>query len=132
MEHSAAAAELATDMSAITSAASDLPHLAPALSVAVSLNPGDLILHHPALPIQAPAQAFLPLTLLPNISTNADYVTAQRAAYEKGLPPPAEVAADAVTEAKGRGVKGGRAVRVEKTSGEQGVSGWRGKKVMGY
>lgn len=108
------------------SATSDsaLPHLAPSMSTAVTLNPGDLILHHPKLPVQAPRQAFLPVTLIPNTSANASYIQEQQKAYEAGLPPPLATLSGEV-DADG-------AVRVEKTVGRAGVEGWRGKKAMGY
>lgn len=99
----------------------DLPHLLPSTHIALTLRPGDLILHHPRLPIQSPAQAFLPLNMLPSGSANATYIQAQRTAFEQGVPPPAEYQQT-----------GGRAVRLEKAGGREDVAGWRGKKVMGY
>ncbi|WVQ80141.1 hypothetical protein IAT38_002244 [Cryptococcus sp. DSM 104549] len=67
----------------------DLPHLAGTEVVLPELAPGDLFLHHTALPLasQPAGQVFLPVHPVAR-QGNEEWVVKQKESFEKGVPPP--------------------------------------------
>ncbi|WVQ77869.1 hypothetical protein IAR50_007569 [Cryptococcus sp. DSM 104548] len=103
------------------SPAPDYPHLAGTEVSLPQLAPGDLILHHTALPLstQPAGQVFLPVHPVEKRG-NEQWVIKQREAFESGLPPP------------GVG-EGGEGLYVREARGEQcDIPSKAGREVMGY
>ncbi|WVN87717.1 uncharacterized protein L203_102907 [Cryptococcus depauperatus CBS 7841] len=93
-------------ISSSPSSVNDLPHLAGAKVLLPRLLPGDVVLHHTALPLfnQPTGQIFLPIHPRKKDS-NKQWILKQREAFERGLPPPGvgEPGEDmVVAEARGR------------------------------
>ncbi|ODO08356.1 hypothetical protein L198_00081 [Cryptococcus wingfieldii CBS 7118] len=112
----------------------DLPHLKGTEVSLPPLFPGDLILHHTALPFfpssplaqaQASGQIFLPLNPVEKLAKGStEWVTKQREAFEHGLPPP-DASASFVVDGEGLSVKEAMG---EKTD----IPSRAGREVMGY
>ncbi|WVF71116.1 hypothetical protein IAT40_005913 [Kwoniella sp. CBS 6097] len=106
------------DTPSVAQAELDLPHLAEVQTALPELLPGDMIVHHSALPVhtsQGSGQVFLPLHPVPKGSESDSWAAEQREAFERGLPPPgAETSEGGLWEMEAKGQKellGGRAGR---------------------
>lgn len=96
----------------------DLVHVRPAT---VSLAPGDILVTHAGLRVQAADASglVLPVHPLPATEGNRAYVALQRASFEAGLPPP-HVASD------------GSPVALEEGGDVSMIESWGGRRAMGY
>lgn len=99
-------------------ASADPVHLKPAH---VKLNPGDVLISHAGLPLQAidAAGLLLPIHPLPACEGNKAFVTLQRTAFEAGLPPP-------------HAIREGEACCVEEPGSSAEIDSVSGRRAMGY
>lgn len=96
----------------------DLVHVRPAT---VSLAPGDVLVTHAGLRVQAADASglLLPVHPLPATEGNRAYVALQRASFEAGLPPP-HIPAD------------GTPIALEEGGDVTMIESWGGRRALGY